>query len=138
MADTGNTATIAFATSGFTAAYTKIGGSELTRPKIKTSHLETASKETYIPGDLVDCGEWEVEFQYDPNEQPPYDGAAEAVTITYPVPAGDDNGATMAGTAFLTKFKTTDLVNNELQMATATLCWDGETGPTFSDSTQDP
>jgi hypothetical protein len=135
MADTGNTATIAFATSGFTANYHRIGGTEQERPAIKTSHLGTTNTETYIPGDLIEPGEFEVEFEFDPNNQPPITAVAETVTVTFPTPTGGSAGATLAGTGFVTKWKSADLANNELMVASATVQWDGLTEPTWTDST---
>jgi len=134
MADTGNTATIAFGTSGFTANFQMIGGTEQERPSIPDSHLGTTTRDTFIPGDLFDPGEFESEYQFDPDDQPPISGAAETVTVTFPVPAGQSNGATLAGTGFVTKWKSADLRNNELMVATVTVKWDGKTGPTWTDA----
>lgn len=134
MADTGNSATISFGTSSFTAAYTEIGGTEQELPKIMTSHLGTSTKHTYIPGDLYEPGEMDCEFQYDPDTEPPI-GTVETITVTYPIPTGKTGGATLAGTGFISKRKTASLKNNELMVGTYTVCWDGLTGPTFTDAT---
>lgn len=134
MADTGNTSTIVFATSGFTANFHMIGSFEQERPDIKTSHLGTTGFETYIPGDLVEPGEFEVEFEYDPDEQPPISSAAETITITHPVPSGSSNGATCAGTGYIKKWSSAELKNNELMVAKATVKWDGGTGPAWADA----
>jgi hypothetical protein len=130
--DTGNTATIVFGTSAFTAKYHEIGASEQEVPKIKDSHLGTTVKETCQPGDLYDPGEVDCEFQYVAGVNPPIGGAPETVTITYPVPTGKTTGATLAGTAFIRKRKSSSLKNNELLIGSYTLCWDGKTGPTFT------
>lgn len=132
MADTGNQATIVFATSGFTANYHMIGSTEQERGKIKDSHLGTVDYHTYIPGDLIEPGEMECELEFNPDDEAPIDAPAETITITYPVPAGMVNGATLAGSGFLTKRSTPDLKNGELMLGKFTVAWDGKTGPTFT------
>lgn len=132
MADTGNGASITMS-DGFTAAYTMIGGFEQEIPAIDTSHLGSTTKKTYRPGDLYEPGEFEAEFQYDPNNQPSI-GTTLTITITYPVPSGSSNGATASGTGFIKKRKFAELKNNELMVGTYTVQWDGSTGPTFADA----
>lgn len=134
MADTGNSATIAFGTTGFTAAFVVIGGATITRPRINDSHLATTNLETHMPGDLADPGEQECEFHYNPNTQPPILNAAETITVTYPVPAGLTNGATKAGTGFVTEWTEPDLKNNELMIAKVKVAWDGKTEPVYTDA----
>ena len=73
----------------------------------------------------------ECEIQYDSDVQPTLK-TIEIITITYPVPDGLSNGATMAGTGWIKMFTTADLANNELQIATIMVAFDGKTGPTFT------
>lgn len=135
MADTGNTATISFGTSGFTANVHVIGGMDFTRPSIPTSHLGTTNFESVIPGDLIELGEFENEFEFDPDEQPPISAVAETITITFPVPTGMSNGATLAGSGFLTKWTTPEVRNNTLMVARYTVKFDGLTEPAWTDAT---
>jgi hypothetical protein len=135
MADTGNSATISFGTSTFTANYHSIGGLEETLDKIEDSHLGTSTRKTYIPGDLAEPGEIACEFEYDPDDQPPIGSAPETITITYPKPSGASAGATLAGTGFIISRKTPDLKNNELMVGEFTIAFDGKTGPTFTAAT---
>lgn len=134
MPDTGNLASITFGTSGFTASLTSIKPGAIKRPRINTSHLSTtsASGEQYIPGDLPDYDESEIEGQYNPNDQPPFNGAAETITITFPVPSGLSTGATLAGSGFVTEFAIGALKNNELMTFSAKISW--ATLPTFADA----
>jgi hypothetical protein len=134
MAATGNSSTIVFGTSGFVAHYHTIGGSEQARKKIITSHLGTTNYDTHIPGDLVDPGEVNCQFEYDPDANPPILAAPESITITFPIPAGRTHGATLAGTGFIMKRKSAELKNGELMVGTFTVAWDGGTGPTFTAS----
>ena len=58
MAQTGNSATIVFGTSGFTASYSRIGGTGMGRESLDVSHLGTADYMSFQPADLVDGGEF--------------------------------------------------------------------------------
>jgi hypothetical protein len=128
----GNTATIVFGTSSWPANVHMIGGTSQTRPKIEDSHLATEDFQTFVPGDLVDPGELELEFEFDPDDPPPIDGAPETITITHPSALA--NGATLAGSGFLTEWKSGDLRNNQLAVGTAKIAWDGKTGPAWTDA----
>ncbi len=108
MADIGTGATITFATSAFAANIMSINGGPVTRESIDTSHLGSTAARSFIPGDLHDPGEIELEFQFDtedPNTNPPpYDQAAETVTIKFPLATGDSVPAQVSFTAFVTAF----------------------------------
>lgn len=84
MADTGFGTTITFST-GFIAEIRNITGPSMSREFIDTSHAGTSGGyRTYIPQDLADGGELEVEMLFDPSADPPIDSAAETVTVTWP------------------------------------------------------
>lgn len=84
MASTGYGITIAFA-SGFLAEITDITLPESDRPAIDVSHTASPNKRRqFIPSDLVDEGQLEVELNYDESEEPPIDDPAELVTVTFP------------------------------------------------------
>ena len=133
-ADQGTGATIVFGTSSFAANITKIGGFEITRDALEVTYLGSTSRRRFQPADLWHPGEFEIEFQYDADLQPPYDQATETVTINFPLISGSA-GATIAGTAFCTSFTTPDLVANQVMMAKCKVHWSGATGPTFTDHT---
>lgn len=134
MADTGNTSTLTFGTSGFTAAYRMIGGMEETREALEDTHLGTTGNKTYIPDDLYDSGDFEVEFFYDQSAavKPPITGAAETITKTYPLKSGEATPATEAGTGFVVMRRTPELVNSSLMMGRMRIRWNGLTGPTLT------
>lgn len=125
MADTGNGATLACGTSGFTAAYNEIDPGALKRGRLNASHLNTtpAQGEQYIPADLVDHDEVAIEWQYNPNQRPPIDMPPETITLTLPPPSGFSNGATLSGQGFFTEFKPPKLKNNEIMVATGKISW---------------
>ena len=57
MADTGNGATIAFGTSGFTGDIISISGLEVTKETIEVTTLAHTGRKRYIVDDLVEIGE---------------------------------------------------------------------------------
>ena len=125
MADVGTGITIAFATSGWTGELLNVDGPGMTRASVDTSHMGTTNSMTFMPGDLVDRGEIGLEFAFDPDDDPPVDGAAETVTITWPIPAGLSNGATWVGSAFWTAYSPTGSME-ERMTASATLKVSGD------------
>jgi len=129
MADTGNSATIAFGTSSFVANIYSIGGTSQTREALEDSHLGTTNQKTYIPTDLYEPGEFEIEFEWDQSFSvfPPIDGAPETITVTFPLKSGEGTAATLAGSGFITEVSGPDVENGSIMRGTATIKWDGKT-----------
>ncbi len=75
-----------FATSAFVLNITNVTPPAASRPSVKTSHMGTTTSDTFVPGDLVDWGEAELEGWYDPAAavDPPVNGSAETAVIIYP------------------------------------------------------
>jgi hypothetical protein len=133
--DTGNGATVTFGTSGFTGEIIDMDFDELSRPVLSQNQLTSTGFDKKGPGDLVDAAGFTITFFLNPNSQPPISGAVETVTVTFPPPAGDDNGATYAGNAFVDKWKPGSLKNNEYIVATCHVTWEGgSASPTWTDS----
>lgn len=82
--------------SGFFAEIVDTNLNDMSREPIRSSHFGTTTGHTFIPADLVDFGELEVEIHYDPDLRPPIDDAAATCTITV------TGGATLAGSMFMT------------------------------------
>lgn len=102
MASLGFGSAITFS-SGFCAEITdiKIGG--LSREAVDvTNFASTNGYKEFIPSTLIDSGELEVELIYDTDAAPPITGAAETVTITFPLKSGETTAATVSATGFLT------------------------------------
>lgn len=131
----GNSATITFATSGFTGKITKINGSEFSREALPDDDLSTTENKTFVPAVLAEAGEFEIEFYFDPDVRPDHTAPAETITITFPLPSGKTTAANVAGTGFITKVSSADLENNALMIGKATIRWDGKTGPAWTAST---
>lgn len=119
MADVGTGSTITFGTSSYSASVTdiQIGGQE--RAVIDTSHMGTTGARTKIVGDLYEPGTVEVSIIYDPNSEPPF-GAAETITVTWPIPAGGASGATLAGSGFISS-RSQSIPLEDLMTATYTI-----------------
>ena len=132
--DTGNLAAIAFTTSSFTGNYKRIGGTKQTRKALDDTVLATTNRYSKCPDDLVDTEAFECELLWNPSYSvfPPIAGAAETITITYPIKAGQTAGGTLAGTGFLIEATGPDCVNGELMSNTFMVQWDGKTGPTYT------
>ena len=134
--DTGHGATITFGTQGGTWRCTRIAGHTEDRPDIDATYLATTSYKEYVPGDLLEPGEFVIDFQFQGTQGCPARSAvAETVTITHPLAYGGATAATVAGTAYVKSVKFPDMSTNELQMAQATVKWDGYTGPTYTAAT---
>ena len=134
MADTGNGTTLSFGTSGFTANIYSISGATFDREALETTHLGTTAFKEYIADDLVEPGEFEIEFEWNQSFStfPPISGAAETITVTYPLKSGELTNATLAGTGFLTSSTGPNVANGEIMRGTATIKFDGNTGPTYT------
>ena len=131
---TGNGATLTFGTSGFTANIYSIAGAGFTRDALETTHLGTTAFKEYVPDALVEPGEFEIEFEWNPQFStfPPISTAAETITVTYPLPAGSTTNGTLAGTGFLNASTGPSVTNGEIMRGTATIKWDGATGPPYT------
>ena len=125
--DIGTGTIITFATSAFTADLLSVDLSGITRESIETSHMGTAApgageiaNKTFIPGDLTDPGEISIEIHFNPETTPPIDAAAEVITITWPLAAGQAVAGTWASSGFMTDFTITDPLEDKMT-ATATI-----------------
>jgi hypothetical protein len=97
--DVGTGATIAFTTTAKTFKVRSIKQSGLKREVVDTTHLGTTTAKTFMPGDLIDGGEIEVELLWEPGAagtRPSYAGAIETVTITVPMHSGGSVAAAVA------------------------------------------
>ena len=121
MADEGSGASITFGTAGTTLKATSIQASGVSREALETTHLlTTGGYKTFIPADNKDPGEISVTWNYDPDVQPTF-GAAETITITYPVPVGDATGATEVSSGFWTGFEPPASENDSIMSASGTI-----------------
>lgn len=136
MSQTLHGTTIAFATSGFTASVTRINGTSMSRGAVEDTDLSTTGQMTFIPADLVDAGEFGLEFHWDQSFStfPPISAAAETVTISFPLKSGESTKATLAGSGFVTAAKGGDAIAGQTDTAkgTMTVKWDGKTDAAYT------
>jgi len=120
--DTGLGATIAFTTSSFTASFTSLGGTEMSREMLDSSDLSTTDYMTKVVSDLVDPGGFDVEFLFDSAlVLPPITAVAETITITFPNNA--TTAATIAGTGAFVSTSTPEIVVGSLMRGTGRIEW---------------
>jgi hypothetical protein len=111
--------------SGFFACFRTVSWRNISRVSIDTSCNSTSNGAmTFMPSDLENPGELEVELLLNPKEVPPYTTAAETCTLTFPVAAGNTTATTWAASAFLTNYEITNPYN-DLMTARATLKFSG-------------
>jgi len=131
VADEGFGTTISFS-SGFLAEVQSVSLSGYERNAIETTHMtSTNGWRTFQPSDLKDPGTLSLDISFRPNDNIPITGAAETVTVTFPVPSGGSTGATLACSGFLTKFDFTDPMDERM---TATCELKLTAAPTWVDS----
>jgi len=128
MADTGNGATLTNATESWTSACVTIGAMTTSIPALDSSDLSTTTYAKKTRGDLVDIGPIECTLIWDQDTRPPLPGvsASSEWILTFP------GSQTVSGTGFLTEVSGAELANNQVQIGSFTLQFDGQTGPAYS------
>jgi len=123
--DIGTGATVGFGTSSFSANITGININGISRGVVDTTHLGTTTARTFIPTDLIDAGEFELEIQHDVSKYPPIKGAAETITLTYPLSTGGTTAGSYSFTGFATNYDA-NIPLEELQTGTLTIKISGD------------
>ena len=132
MADQGYATTITFS-SGFCAQVLSVTWDGIERAAIDTTHMTTSSGYmTAIPSDIINPGQLTVELLANPSSAPPITGAAETVTVTFPIPSGGSSAATWVCSGFLTNYTLND-PHDDRMTATAVIKFTGV--PTFTAGT---
>lgn len=103
----GHGSTITFATSGFTASIRSFNPASMSRDAIDDSHAGTTGKFRTFCAGMIDMGELTIDIIFDPDTDPPIDGAAETITITFPTPSGQSTPADWEFTGFMTAYNPT-------------------------------
>lgn len=128
----GNGATLAFATSGFTPLVVSIDGLEETIEALQDSTLATTNTHTYCPADLSEISPMSAAIRWEQDDIPPL-GTVELITLTYQLESGEGTAATLVGSGFITGRRSPDLANNEIAEGTVTFMFDGKaTEPTYT------
>lgn len=136
IGDTGQGATVTFATSTLALAVTKIKIGEITIDMLDVSTLATTDYMESIASDLKKAPEVELEFVFVATATAPVvGGAAETMTVTLPMLTGGATAANLAGTAQFTSFKIPDLELGKIQTGSCKWQYNGDTGPTYTKQT---
>lgn len=110
--------------SGFMAWITDLSVSGIRREALETTNSATTTSRTFIPEKLVNYGELRVSLQLKTSADPPIEGAAETITITWPMETGGTTAPTWSGTGFMTSYEATAPING-IMTATATIKFTG-------------
>ena len=136
IGDTGNGATVTFATSSLTLAILSIQIGEQTIDMLDVSTLATTSDQEMIASDLKKTPEVTLNVLFVASATAPVVGAAaETMTVTLPLFTGTTTAANLAGTAQFTSFKLPDLKNGEIMASQVKWKYNGDTGPTYTKAT---
>lgn len=128
FAFTGNGTTVTGAgLGGWTGKVISIGEWSESVDEIDVNYLGTSGHDNHIPGDLTHHSQVSMVVQFDPEDTPTL-GTVGTITVTYA------DGATCAGTGFVTGFGWSNIANNERIEGTLTFRWDGDTGPAYVDA----
>ena len=132
---TGNGATLAFGTSGFTPLVLSIDGLDETLAALDDSTLATTNYRTMCPGDLIEMAPFTVAIRWEQDDLPPLNVVAETITLTYALESGESSGATLIATGFLTGRTGPSLANDEIAEASIAIQFDGKTEPAYTPGT---
>lgn len=136
-ADTGNGTTVTFGAWSFVGNIISITPGDETREALNVSHLGTTNYHQFIPGDLVDAGEWTFTYIQDSTDAdktlPPDPtsgtadgmGVRDTVTITLPEQIDAGNPPTFVFTGFVTSRQLAPLENDTVQVGTFSIKPDG-------------
>lgn len=133
MAQTGKGATATFGSSSWSLAIKEIDLGEVSKEPVEDTPL-SASKKTFIPGDVTDEGEATIDYYFDQSaaSQPGVTSTPETITFTFPLKSAETVAATLAGTGMVTKVSRPKLMLNGLMMGKLTVKWNGKTGPSYT------
>lgn len=136
--DTGQGATIVFATSAFVGDYRSIGETKHVSTPVEDKVL-SSTHESFIPGDTINMGETEAEVVFDRRSALPPLNIPQLITITLPTGPGDLAPATYIGSGFLTERSLPQFASNTLQTSKIKIKWDCKaTIPAFTPATVAP
>jgi hypothetical protein len=133
--DTGHGATIAFSSgiTAFAAPFRKIGAVEQELEKVENTVLSNTASKSYLPGDIAEPGEFEVEYAFNATLDHPDVLTRGTITITAPLATGQASAANLSGTGFImSRTATPELATNGLQIGKIKCKFDGKTGPTLT------
>ncbi len=112
MADLGTGTTITFGTTAYSANLLSIDGPGITRESVPTSHMGTTTAHTFIPADLYDGGSFDITFEFNGSDNPPFSSALEAITVDW---GGAGAGKRWKFDAFMTDFSPAAAIDERME-----------------------
>jgi hypothetical protein len=129
--DTGNGATVTFATPTFSASIDPISitPGAFQNAAIDASTLATEGIMEMLPSDLASVAPSSATFKWVAGSgMPSFPSEAGTITITMP----SDIGTSLAGTGFITSYTPPTMENGVLMVGQIEWQYDGDTGPSLS------
>jgi len=133
IGDTGQGMTATFGTSSLSLAITEITIGARTLDMLDVSALASTDFQELIGSDLKKQGKVKLKFVFVASAtMPVVGGAAETITISYPLFTGHSTSSTLAGTAQFTDLKLPDGKLGEVMFGECEFQYNGDTGPTYT------
>ena len=129
--NTGHGGSVTFGTSSLTYFWRKIGAVEQEGEAVEDSDLDNTYFKSYLPGDVVEPGEFEIEYAFDSEDAQPDMTDPETITLTLPLDSTQSSAYNVAGTGYvLSRTVYPECASNGLQIGKMKIAFDGLTGPT--------
>jgi hypothetical protein len=133
--NTGHGGSVTFGTSSLTYFWRKIGAVEQEGEAVEDTDLDNTYFKSYLPGDVVEPGEFEIEYAWNSKDELPALGTVETITITLPQGVGEMAAADLEGTGFImSRTAFPEMATNGLQIGKMKVAFDGAGGvaPVFT------
>jgi len=88
MAKLGTGAVVGFALSGFTGEILAIAWTDIAREAHAVDLMDAENWKEFVPDDLTDAGELQLEIAFDPDQQPPVVDDTETISVRIPASGG--------------------------------------------------
>ena len=127
--NTGHGATITFGTSALSYYWRKIGAVEQEGEAVEDTDLDDKYFRSFLAGDVVEPGEFEIEYAWNAKDTQPALGTVETITITLPQGVGETAAADLEGTGFImSRTAFPEMATNGLQIGKMKVAFDGAAG----------
>ena len=127
--NTGHGATITFATSALSYYWRKIGAVEQEGEAVEDTDLDDTYFRTFLAGDVIEPGEFEIEYAWNAKNELPTMGVSETITITLPIGAAETAAADLEGPGFImSRTAFPEMSTNGLQIGKMKIAFTGATG----------
>jgi hypothetical protein len=127
--DTGHGATITFGTSALSYAWRKISAVEQAGEAVEDTVLSEKYFRSFLPGDVYEPGEFEIEYSWGSKTALPTIGVVETITLTLPLASGGATAADLEGDGFImSRTAFPELTTNGLQQGKMKIAFAGTAG----------